>query len=230
MTKRQFSLSTLFTSLALAGCIEATDPMAETYVAVEARTPALRTATDLARGVRWELHWGSVAAYDIATGRLIRTVLLPGATLSGATANCLPDMVLDRMGALIVSGNITTRMWRVSPARFEVEIFHIEPDADQEKDFGFTSIAWGANDRDLYAASAVTGSLWRIDMASAKATKVGVSELARNACGPALPTLAGSGQQFEHGQPCGGLVERHDPVCTLDGGYLTDERVAEIRR
>jgi hypothetical protein len=186
MTKCQLRFSALFTALALAGCIETSERVTDFEAPAEARITPLRAATDLARGVRWELGWGRVAAYDVASGRLIRTIPLPGATLSGAAGSCLPDMVLDRAGALIVSSNITTRMWRIGPARFEVEVFDIEPDRDANKDFGFTSLAWSANDRELYAASAIGGALWRIDLNAGKAVHLAVSEIARGECGPLM--------------------------------------------
>jgi hypothetical protein len=170
MTKRPLGLSALFIALALAGYLETSESATEFATRPEARVAALRTTTDLARGVRWELGPGSVAAYDVATERLIRTLQLPGAILSSATGSCLPDMILDRYGALIVSSNITTRVWRISPARFETEIFDIEPDRDANRDFGFTSLAWSANERELYAASSIGGALWRIDLNAGKAT------------------------------------------------------------
>ena len=176
MTKCQLRLSALFTALALAGFIQASEGVTEFETPVEARIAPLRTTTDLARGVRWELGWGSVALYDVATERLVRSIPLPGATLSGAADSLPPDMVLDRTGALIVSSNITTRMWRISPARYEIELFDIEPDRDADKDFGFTSLAWSANDRELYAASAIGGALWRIDLNAGKAVQLAVSE------------------------------------------------------
>jgi len=169
MTKCQLRLSALLIALALAGCMETSERVIESEVPAVARITPLRTATDLARGVRWELWWGSVAVYDVASGRLIRTIPLPGATLSGAAGSRRPDMVLDRTGALIVSSNITTRMWRIGPARFEIEVFDIEPDRDADKDFGFTSLAWSANGRELYAASAIGEALWRIDLNGGKA-------------------------------------------------------------
>ena len=173
MTKCQLRLSALFIALALAGCVETSKKADDFATPVGAKAAALRTTTDLARGMRWELGWGSVAAYDVATGRLIRTVELPGVTLSGATGSPPPDMVLDRTGALIVSSNITTRIWRISPARFETEVYDIEPDRDADKDFGFTSLAWSANGRELYGTSSMGGTPWRIDLNAGKAVRLG---------------------------------------------------------
>jgi hypothetical protein len=192
------SLAAIFiipVAITLAGCL---DLVAEPAAPVEeALRPALRVKTDLARGMRWELGWGSASAYDTASGQLISRIRLPGATLSGAHGSCVPDMLLSRSGALIVSSNAQPMLWRISPARFEVERYDIEVDADQDKDFGFSGLAWSADERELYAVSAATGALWRIDLASAKASKVELSAPVRGACGLAMARTpsAGPGRQ-----------------------------------
>ncbi|QJR11245.1 hypothetical protein DSM104443_02318 [Usitatibacter rugosus] len=126
---------------------------------------------DLARGMRWELRWGSVTAYDIASGQRLRVVALTGASLSGAHESCLPDMLLGRTGTLIVSSNAQPVLWRISPSRFEVERLEIAVDSDAEKDFGFTSLRWGENEKVIYAGAS-TGTTWRIDLASGSGRKV----------------------------------------------------------
>ena len=190
------SLAAIFlipAAITLAGCLNA---VGEPPVpAEEALRPALRVQTDRARGMRWELGWGSASAYDTASGQLLDRIRLPGATLSNAQGACVPDMVLSRSGALIVSSNVQPMLWRISPARFEVERYDIEVDADQDKDFGFSGLAWSADEKELYAVSSTTGTLWRIDLASSKASKVELSAPVRGACGLALVSGAGPGRQ-----------------------------------
>jgi outer membrane protein assembly factor BamB len=182
-------------AIALAGCFEIQKSLAEPASVEETLRPALRVKADLARGRRWELGWGVVHAYDTASEQLIRSVRLPGANLSGAPETCLPDMLLSRSGALIVSSNAQPMLWRISPSHFEVERFDIEVDSDKEKDFGFSGLSWGADEKVLYAVSAVTGTLWRIDLDSAKASKVELSTPVRGACGLALAPRGGPGRQ-----------------------------------
>ena len=74
------------------------------------------------------------SAYDTATGERIRVVRLSGANLSGAPETCVPDMLVSRTGALIVSSNAQPSLWRISPSHFEVERFDIELDSDRDKD------------------------------------------------------------------------------------------------
>jgi hypothetical protein len=170
MTKRQLAFSTLFAALVVTGWVNASAPAAQAVF--EEPGPALRSTVDLARGLRWELHWGRVAAYDLATNRPVRSIDLPGAVLSAAAASAMPDMILDRSGALIVSSNITPRLWRISPARFETEVYDIEVDGFADRDIGFTTLLWGANGRDLYGTSDAAARVWRINLAAGTASQV----------------------------------------------------------
>jgi len=64
------------------------------------------------------------------------------------------------------------------------------PDSDRSKDFGFSALAWDANEKVLYAASAMMGTLWRIDLDAATATKISSSPRIRGECAPAEQALA----------------------------------------
>ena len=171
MTKRQLAFSTLFSALVVTGWVNASAPVVQVADVAGEPVPALRSTIDPARGLRWELHWGRVAAYDLATNRPLRSIDLPGAVLSGAAESGLPDMVLDRSGALIVSSNITPRIWRISPARFETEVYDIEVEGLGDRDMGFTTLLWGPNLRDLYGTSAPAAGVWRIELEAGKATR-----------------------------------------------------------
>ena len=126
--------------------------------------PALRTTLDVARGYRWELGRGTVSLYAIGGDR-IREIRLPGAFFSGSRDACPPDMlVVPRTGDLIISSNATPRLWRVHPSRLELHVYDIEPAAQREQDFGFAALAFGRDEKTIYAMNAVTGSPWRIDL------------------------------------------------------------------
>jgi hypothetical protein len=166
----------------LGGVVACGTAAAETTPLSEMRThQALRVLADPARGRRWELGLGEVFVYDTASGALIRRIRLPGASFTGARGACLPGMVLARDGALIVSSNANPALWRISPARFELERFELTLDSDQDKDFGFSTLAWG-DDETLQGTSAIMGSSWRIDLESATATKIAASPSLRGAC------------------------------------------------
>jgi hypothetical protein len=140
---------------------------------------ALRTKTDLARGMRWELEWGGVVVRDLATGKTLRHIPLPGATFAGARDSSLPDLLLGRTGAAFVSSNVQPRIWRISPARFEVELFDIALDSDEGKDFGFDNLAWETDEKVLRATNAPGGIAWRIELHSATASRAAAAGAAK---------------------------------------------------
>jgi hypothetical protein len=178
----------------LAGCSESQAPVAEPVGARQESThQVLRVKEDLARGRRWELGWGAAYVYDVASGQLIRRIPLPAASFAASRDTCLPDMLLSRSGALIVSSNAQPALWRISPTRFEVERFDIAVDSDKDNDFGFSGLAWDVDERVLYAASAVMGTLWRIDLESSAASKIALSSRIRGACGLAVKARSAPG-------------------------------------
>ena len=91
---------------------------------------------------------------------------------------------------MIVSSNAEPVLWRIDPVTFEARRYDIVPDSDRSKDFGFSALAWDANETALYAASAMTGTLWRIDLDGATATKIASSPQIRGACTLAERALA----------------------------------------
>ena len=181
-------------AIVIAGCSESRAPIAEPVAAYEESVHrALRVKADLAHGRRWELGWGAVYVYDVASEQLVRRIPLPGASFAGAREACLPDILLSRSGALFVSSNAQPVLWRISPARFEVERYDIAVDSDKDNDFGFSGLAWGADEKVLYAVSAVMGTLWRIDLDSAAASKIALSSRIPGACGLAVKAGGASG-------------------------------------
>lgn len=160
------------TALALGGALapevqysDPPRPRAEISVPVNA-------LTDLARGRRWELEWGAVSVYDAASGELLRRIALPGATFAAARDSCPPDILLSRSGALVVSSNAQPRFWRISPERFEVEVYDIAPNAENDKDFGFIGLGWINGENVLQATSSATRTTWRVDLHAGTAVKL----------------------------------------------------------
>ena len=172
MSKCPVTILIITAAIALAGCSESTSTIAEPSSREEAKQQPLRVKTDPARGRRWELHWGAAHAYDVASGRLVSRIPLTNTSFTAAREACLPDMLLSRSGAVIVSSNAEPVLWRIDPDRLAVERFDIAPDTDKDKDFGFSGLAWSADEKVLHAVSAVSGSRWEIDLDSATARKV----------------------------------------------------------
>lgn len=196
MSKCQPAVLVTVAAIVFAGCSESQVPPTGSPASREnGAHQALRVKADLARGRRWELGWGAASAYDVASGQLIRRVPLPGASFAGTPQTCLPDMLLSRSGALIVSSDAQTTVWRVSPSHFEIERYDIAVDSDKDKDFGFSGLAWGADERVLYAVSAAMGTLWRIDLMSSTASKVELSSPIHGACGLAVAASDATGRE-----------------------------------
>lgn len=143
---------------------------------------AVRIKSDPTHNMRWELGWGDVFAYDEARG-FTRHISLADASFLGSRDACRPDLAVSRSGTVIISSNAEPVVWRIDPETFEVRRYDLTLDSDLDKDFGFSAVRWGADERIVYAASAMMGTLWRIDLASKKATKIGTNPAIRGECG-----------------------------------------------
>ncbi len=189
MSKRHAWVADILSGLAIAACTESPGTMGEVPAsqAEGLHAAAVRVRMDSPRARRWELGWGEVFVYDVASGRFIRRIPLTGASMSGARGTCRPDLVVSRSGAVIVSSNAQPVLWRIDPASFEVRRYDIAPDSDRSKDFGFSALAWDVDEKTLYAASAVMGTLWRIDLDAATASKIELTAPIRGACTLAAP-------------------------------------------
>ena len=176
MLNSQVAILSLSAVAILASSMALPDSAAEPVAQVEDLAgTTLRTASDLARGRRWELRWDAVVTYDAVTNRPIRRVALEGAGLTHARGVCRPDMLLDRFGAVLVSSNVAPVLWRVSAER-SVERFEIQVDDEHGRDVGFTMLAWSSDGRTLDAVDAFTGAPWKIDLASRSAARVEVAQ------------------------------------------------------
>ncbi len=150
---------------------------------------AVRVKSDPVHAMRWELGWGDVFAYDEARG-FVRRISLADASFLGARGACRPGLDVSRTGAAIISSNAEPVLWRIDPDTFEVRRYDVTLNTDLDKDFGFSSVRWSPDERIVYAASAMMGTLWRIDLASKMATKIGSNPAIRGECGSGEQALA----------------------------------------
>ena len=167
----------IFSALAAAGCIQ----QSSQQDAVDVESKALRVQQDRTYGRRWELEWNAAVVYDAKSGALIRRVPI-AASQSGARGTCRPDLIVSRSGAVFVSSNSETTLFRIDPATFEVRRYEIAPNAEQQKDFGFSALAWDVDEKVLYARGSNTGTLWRIYLDSGIAAKVASAPRIGKAC------------------------------------------------
>lgn len=141
----------------------------------------LRIRPDAERNLLWVLDHQGVAIHNNTSGRLVQRIALPGWVVAGRQFGCPPDLALDSSGRAIVSSNVLPVLWRIEPARFEVDKIELALDADQDKDVGFSGLSF-APDGALLAVSATLGSLWRIDLRASSARKVTSFAPVRGAC------------------------------------------------
>lgn len=148
-----------------------------------ANSEVLRIRPDAERNRLWLLDQGAVTLYHSRSGKLLQRIVLPGWTFAGKPFGCPPDLALDASGAVFVTSDVLPVLWRIDPVQFEVTVLEVALDADQDKDMGFTSLAFAA-DETLIAANAIHGTLWRINLRALTAEKVASSAPVRGVCEP----------------------------------------------
>jgi len=140
---------------------------------------ALRIRTDTGRGRTWVLGLDDVRVYDTASKELIRRIALPN--WSVARFICEPDIALDKSGSAFISSNVQARLWRIDADSFEVKAHEISLLGRERWDIGFGALAFSA-DGTLYALTSSAGSLWKIDVAKASASMIGLDNPPSKAC------------------------------------------------
>lgn len=127
----------------------------------------LRVKTDEARRRRWVLGLDEVRVYDTQTNKLVRRITLPD--WSVARYRCAPDLVLDRSGSALIASNVHPKLWRIDGGTFAVSERAVVLEGKEQWDTGFGPLALGANGS-VYALTSDRLSLWKVDLASAKAS------------------------------------------------------------
>jgi hypothetical protein len=160
----------------------------------ETRLEAFSAQVDAARKRLWVLRVDGVYVYDATNRPLIGRLVLPEWIVAGENFNCAPDLALHPSGTAVVSSNAVTVLWQIDPERFEVRQNELALDADRDKDVGFTGLAFV--DGLLFGVDGMHGSLWKIDLAAAKAQKVVLSSPLQGACG--LASYPNTGPDLSH--------------------------------
>jgi hypothetical protein len=172
-------LVVVFAAVMLAACDG--DPLGALVSPPESGQQVLRIREDPERNRLWLLGRDHVSLHHNRSGELLQRILLPGWIYVGEQFGCPPDLAVDPSGAVLVTSNVLPVLWRIDPVQLEVTRLDIERDADQDKDMGFTGLAFTA-DGTVIAANAIHGTLWRIDLRAATARKVASYRPVRGAC------------------------------------------------
>lgn len=174
----------VFAAAMLAACDG--DPLGARASPHEDQLQVLRIREDPERNRLWLLDHDAVSLYHNKSGKLLQRIVLPGWIHFGEQFGCPPDLALDPSGAVFVTSNVLPVLWRIDPVQFEVTLLDIALDADQDKDMGFTGLAFAA-DGIFIAANAIHGTLWQIDLRASSAQKVASYAPVRGSCEPPIP-------------------------------------------
>ena len=177
---RILKVAPIFAALFLAQGIGAA-PVAPAEAAGWHEAPsATHARMDARRNRLWILDRNSVYLYDAATRRLIGRVELPERSV--AAEGCAPELALTRSGAALVTSNVIPTIWEIDPKGLAVRLHRLCLDADNDKDVGFTGLAFGADGNGLLGVSSLLGSVWTIDLVKDTAHKVPLSKPVHGAC------------------------------------------------
>lgn len=170
-------------SLLVANCVGARS-MAQSDAPPWRKAPtALRIQVDSREGRAWVLNQDAVYLYDIAPRKLVKRIDLPRWIVVSEDFSCPPDLTLTPSGGVLVTSNVVPTIWEIDSESLVVRIHPLSLDVDNEKEVGFTGLAYGRSGKDLFGISAMHGSVWRIDLARNRAYKMPLSRQVADACG-----------------------------------------------
>jgi hypothetical protein len=149
------------------------------------RPVPMRYQVDAERSRIWVLSRDGVVVHDVATAKKA-AIVLPGWVTVGAAYGCPPDIALGPRGEALVTSNVVPTLWRIDPETLAVSVHPLALDADDDKDVGFSGLAYSPQHGGFLAASYHHGSLWRIDAALERARKIPLSAPIPQACGIAV--------------------------------------------
>jgi len=182
------SLSLLAAAIvALTGC-DGRGPSEQAPRAAAAMSqPGVRYQVDAARERIWWLTREGVFLHNAKTPQR-QAVPIPGWQWADVAYACLPALALGPKGEALVTSNVLPTVWKIDPETLAVSEHALALDADEDKDVGFSGLAYSSEHGAFFAVSELHGSLWRIDPDLTRAQKIAVRAPMRTACGLAVRT------------------------------------------
>ena len=193
----------------LAGCEGGTGPTTHQYEGnlSAGQQIGLRYQLDANRERVWRLNRDGAVVKDLRT--MERTAVpIPDWTWVSEAWSCAPDLAVGPRGEALVTSNIVPVVWKIDPETMAVTEHPLALDADTDKDFGFTGLAYSAEQDAYFAVSGSLGTLWKIDAQLTRAEKVALSGPIYSACrvaasgrapsqasGPAVSLCVGGAQR-----------------------------------
>jgi hypothetical protein len=87
--------------------------------------------------------------------------------------HCPPDLAVGPEGEAVITSNVIPTLWRVDLHTLAVSLHPIALDADNDKDVGFSALAYSPEYGAYFAVSAAHRSVWRIDAGLTTGRKLG---------------------------------------------------------
>ena len=138
-----------------------------------------RYEVDAKRNRAWILTHEGVRMRDAANPQGL-AIPLPGWTWAGPPYGCPPVLVLGPRGEAVVTSDVLPVLWRVDPETLAVTVHRPALDADQDKDAGFSELAYWSRHGAWFASRG--GALWKIDSQFATAQKMAPAAGAAQSC------------------------------------------------
>jgi len=130
-----------------------------------------RSLVDGGRGQVWTLTREGLFVSHIASMER-RAITLPDWVVAGEPYGGEPTLALGPGGDVLVTSDIMPFVWRVDPRTRAVSVHRPALNAHQDKDFGFTSIAYSPKDGAYVATSSMPNARWRLDASLTRAELV----------------------------------------------------------
>jgi hypothetical protein len=156
-------------SLAWLGGCDSNARVDESAAALQAKD---RSLVDAGRGRIWTLTRDGLFLQQIASTER-RAIALPGWVTAGPPFGAEPALALGPGGDVLVTSDVVSVVWRVDPRTLAVNVHPLALDAHQEKDVGFTSLAYSPSGGAFVATSSAPAARWRIDAALTRAERIG---------------------------------------------------------
>jgi len=180
------TLSLLAASIiALGGCDSGVGTNQPLRPAAAASEQNVRYQVDAAHGRIWWLTREGVFLRDARMPQRI-AVPIPGWQFAGEPYGCLPALALGPNGEALVTSDVESTVWKIDPDTLAVSMHVLAPDADLDKDVGYTALAYSTEHAAYFAISGLQGSLWKIDPSLTRAQKIALSAPMPKACGVAV--------------------------------------------
>ena len=120
----------------------------------------VRYQVDAAHGRIWWLTREGVFLRDARTPQRI-AVPIPGWQWAGEPYGCLPALALGPNGEALVTSDVESTVWKIDPETLAVSMHVLAPDADLDKDVGYTALTYSSEHGAFFAEAVSTAPCGR---------------------------------------------------------------------